>query len=326
MNFDHKDKGRFSMKIKIVVFLLTVSSNIFSIDDFDTAWNRMQIEYQSMLNQLSQTDASFFGRLVHPDWRGKSNQVKSFLLGKVDKKFLQNSVLKSSMVRHGYAKEQVFEENYLSLSQNSQVKEILKSFKEVDIGGTSRDCPLYNCNTTSLGHLYYLARVLEKTPYSLKTVVEFGAGYGPLARIAMSTMKNMTYYIIDLPEICAVQYLYLVSALGYDRVKIHHSIPSEFEKNRIHLVPVYFIDKLELEDVDLFISNFAITESTLFTQNLISEKNFFNTKVIYITGLVSSPKWVATQSLIDSIKGKFPRAARETLRGDSNFYEICGYR
>jgi len=66
---------------------------------------------------------------------------------------------------------------------------------------------------------------------------------------------------------------------------MHSEAPTEYTPGAIHLLPVFLLDHLKTEiKTDLFISTFAITETTEILQKTVINKNFFNASMCYIVG------------------------------------------
>lgn len=53
---------------------------------------------------------------------------------------------------------------------------------------------------------------------------------------------------------------------------LHDRMPESFEKGAIHLIPVFMVPEISLK-ADLFISTFALSESSQATQQMIVDKN-----------------------------------------------------
>ena len=101
----------------------------------------------------------------------------------------------------------------------------------------------------------------------ISKIVEVGGGYGGLCK-TLSILCNFDEYLhIDLPETVLIQEKYL--------------------KNFSEIYPkIKFIPCNELEDIskiDLFISNYSLSELTIETQLNYYDKTIKNSKIIYIT-------------------------------------------
>ncbi len=91
-----------------------------------------------------------------------------------------------------------------------------------------------------------------------------------------------TYIIMDLPELSALQYVYLSSIFGQGEVNfITKNI--EIEEGKINLISSdYFMSQDKEINTDTFISNWALTESGEDYQNYVLGKKFFSAENILV--------------------------------------------
>lgn len=131
-------------------------------------------------------------------------------------------------------------------------------------------------STNTIHHLYHLSRFLDKKDGSkVKTIIEWGGGYGNMAKLSFETFKNLNRYtIIDLPEFIVLQYIYLVSYYGEDNVRIVRDIKDMGDG--INLIAVNDSMSMSFDKHDMFISTWAITESSLFCQEFVDKNGFLN--------------------------------------------------
>jgi hypothetical protein len=101
-----------------------------------------------------------------------------------------------------------------------------------------------------------------------KTIVEWGGGYGLMAYFIYYYGNFDQYTIIDLPAFCTLQYLYLKQTLG------EHVVSFGKSNKPINIVPVDRVD--EVMDADLFISMWALSESSVEAMDyVINDRLFF---------------------------------------------------
>lgn len=271
-----------------------------SADTFEEMWQKMQKEY-ARLRQIENEINNFY--LVQPLWANLHRQpIINHVLGAPDKNFLNGPIV-GTMVATTISKES---ENYILKQTSPETKIKLSMFKETTFGGLKRMCPSLKCTTDSLRHLYFMARILGRKKDDIKLMVELGGGYGCLARIAKSIYPEITYIIIDLPEVLAIQSLFLPGASPEFPIKIHTQIPEQFEKGRIHLVPYYLVPKLELHNVDVFISVVALSETSEKMQNLVISKDFFGPDICYIMGQKNHPHFLNESNIVNNVKKRYP--------------------
>jgi hypothetical protein len=126
-----------------------------------------------------------------------------------------------------------------------------------------------------LGH--YFQTKNYNIPAEAETVIEYGGGYGSLAKMIWQARKkpDFTYIIIDTPLFCSLQWLYLSSILGEENVHIHTLRHGEIVKNKINILPIYYTETIPFVG-DVFIGLYSISESTEASQDLVVNKNWFD--------------------------------------------------
>lgn len=170
------------------------------------------------------------------------------------------------------------EKEILFLEQKISSRD-LKLFLQEDYVGT----PLllnskYLTSHTSIHHLYHLMKFIDKTQCDLsniKTVIEWGGGYGNMAKIFSRLKANpSTYIIIDTPLFSCIQWLYLSSVLGEKNVKLLQTPEDRIDAGKINLLPLCFLNHQKLK-ADLFISTWALSESSQFSQDYVKDQHWF---------------------------------------------------
>lgn len=273
-----------SIKYMLLFFLVTALNTHAS--NFKATWHKMQTHYATLCKQCeTNTYAKTKKQLYHPQWQKFSTQIKHLIMGEPNPNYLHFPAITATMVRFGMHIGQSFELCYLTQCINEKTKKIIAKFIEPSTANLMKECTEFNCSANALGQLFYAARVLEhNTTKGIESIVELGGGYGCLAHIFKSIIPNAKIYIIDIPELLALQYLYLTTAMPHEKIYMHTSDKiTTLHDDGIHLIPIHNIMHLELHG-DLFISNFALSEVTTYVQDMIAHKNFFNAHTCYITG------------------------------------------
>lgn len=100
-------------------------------------------------------------------------------------------------------------------------------------------------------HLYFLLFSINKKITNIKNVLEFGGGYGCMARIFFKINKKISYTIFDTKVVNLLQYYYL-KMLGMDA--------GFNQKNQF-----YLINKLpiKIKKKYLFIANWSLSETSI---------------------------------------------------------------
>jgi len=111
--------------------------------------------------------------------------------------------------------------------------------------------------------------------WDAEIIVEWGGGYGNMARIVRKVRSDVTYIIIDLPELLSLQYIYLYSVEGPESVR------TVGEDGRIERGKVNLLDSRRAclgnpkIRCDAFLSTWALTESPLQVQSAVAGEKFF---------------------------------------------------
>jgi hypothetical protein len=136
----------------------------------------------------------------------------------------------------------------------------------------------YRTSSQAIHHLYHLARFMRSTDADLSTldtVVEWGAGYGNLAKLYRRVHGGTpTQILVDLPIFSALQYLYLGTVFGRDQVQLLSRPGQAIEPGKITMVPVGLADEVTMP-ADLFISTWAISESAGAAQRYVVDRGWF---------------------------------------------------
>lgn len=270
--------------------------------------------YDALTTSIPQeTFERFDAEYCHPVWRDAKARFAGSLRRGLPEYFLDDSVLRPQMVTRGWAELQQYEEAYLA-SRPSDLGALAERFVESRVGEPHLECRRYRCSATSLGHLYYLVRILEAFPdlaTGPRTVLELGGGYGNFARVYTSLVPDARYVIVDFPEMIAVQNLFLrLNGIDTDVCATAAGVrPSE---GKISLLPVQRVEELP-GPVDVFISHFALSETSRGFQQMIAGKRFLESPRLYLTGqytgLQAGENWEAdtwiresTARLYDEVK------------------------
>ncbi len=269
-----------TFKLSLILFLhLTTQAS-----NFEQIWRDMQKCYTFLRKETNGTDIPK-KMLYHPQWQNFGLKIDNLINGKPNKHFLKNATIAGTMVRSGMNIGQTYEICFLNQCIRPETRQLLKKFNEPSHLGLQKECREWQCSSNTLGQLFYAGRILERINHNnIDSIIELGAGFGALAHIFKSAAPNVNYYIIDLPELLAIQYLYLNVSMPDEDIHIHTQTNSpDLAKKGIHLIPIHIAHKLNL-DTSIFISNFALSEATYYVQELIAQKKFFNASMVYLTG------------------------------------------
>jgi hypothetical protein len=174
----------------------------------------------------------------------------------------------------------VFKKQKEYLESSYDFKELCRLLEEDYIGAPLILDKKYLTSHNNVHHLYHLTKYFNDSKVnkkSLKIVVEWGGGYGNLAKLYNKLINNNTTYIMfDAPLFSCVQWLYLSVTLGKNKVNLITSPKQAISKGKINIIPVVFRMYYEKINADLFISTWALSESGKQNQDYVVKLNWYN--------------------------------------------------
>ncbi len=230
-------------------------------------------------NQYKTLSAFNVEKFLTPLWKEFNRRIEEKLLPVPPVDFLQVPDIRNSMFFSPNPGKYILDTQLRFIEEKTNSKKLLKKWLEEDlIGKPTLSVLKYLTSHNSIHHLFHILKFLETTKSNIdkfETIVEWGGGYGNLAKIfERMTSAFRTYIIIDTPLFSCLQWLYLSTILGNDRVFLYLKKGENLRQNSINLIPICFIDDLQLK-ADLFISTWGLSESAKFAQDFVSERNFF---------------------------------------------------
>jgi putative sugar O-methyltransferase len=157
----------------------------------------------------------------------------------------------------------------MAMSEDALIENI-DQFKENDEIGTPDKFSYDKIGKISPTTIRYIKNVFEMATLlqdtAVSRVVEVGGGYGGLCKTLSVVCNFDEYILVDLPEAVEVQRKYL------------SCFPELFAKCKF----ISCDDLEEIKDVDLFISNYALSECDYDTQVNYYDKLVSNSKFAYI--------------------------------------------
>lgn len=256
---------------------------------------------------------------ITPLWKNSNKKMEKVLLPFPRFDFLCNPELMYMMFTSSGGELMKTEVNFLE--NKIRKGDLGKIIKEEYFGSALISNDKYLSSHNSILHFYHLLKYEEKTGNRLsemESVIEWGGGYGNLARIFKRyTNKKATYIIIDTPLFSCLQWLYLSVILGENEVVIISSPNEKIVKNKINIFPLGLLKYFRL-DCDLFISTWALSESTKLSHLLVKKKNFFGARHLLMS-FQESCYYLPDASHVRSILPKETRIEKiELMR--NNFY------
>jgi hypothetical protein len=219
------------------------------------------------------------------DWSSWAGQVRKAFTERVPADFLNHPRLVATMVlgrRHG------------AQQANDRLPLIVDAFDAATARSLLRDDPIGSPNIVSreflasacrVAHVYGLAqyqKTIGSPFWSASNIVEWGGGFGTMARLIQRMNPDVTYTILDLPEILSLQYVYLASILGMDRVNLVED-RGGVAAEKINFLPSAAVTSGAIEvTAEGFLSTWALNESPVEAQQFVLDRAMFGAKRILI--------------------------------------------
>lgn len=235
---------------------------------------------RSQIPEIYQKLINFdFHLFLTPFWKEKVEELEKIIIPLIPFSFLRIKMIAYTMFVSTGGDWLKKELNYLK--EKIPERELKRILIEDYIGKPRLINAKYFTSHNSIHHLYHIIRFLKKTNCNIQNIhniIEWGGGYGNLAKIFWRfCRKKKTYIIIDLPLMSCIQWLYLATIFGEQNVNLIQNSNSLIKKEKINLLPVSFLDKYELK-ADLFISTWALTESSKFSQDYVLDHKWFDSQ------------------------------------------------
>jgi len=227
---------------------------------------RLAPQFESRYRALA--EAAPEDRTAGP-WRAYVGELERALLPVPPPDFLRLPVVMETMLPHSVRARRRQLAHLRSRRDESELARLLVE----DPVGRPALVELYPTSPNRVHQLAHVERFAECTgvePEAVRSVVEWGGGYGAMCRL-WQLLGVHTYTILDLPLVAALQWLYLASVLGEDEVVLHER-PAAPVAGRVNLMPAVASTPLA---ADLFISTWALSESPADVQDAVAAGRFF---------------------------------------------------
>ena len=194
-----------------------------------------------------------------------SNYVKKLIIEKKLSNFLRENIIQKIFFVHNRVYI-LFMLLKIIFNKNKLYKTLLI---EDNIGDPIRYFLYPNSSGNRIREVFHLLNFQNFTKISLnkiKTVLEFGGGYGNMARLFYKINKNINYKIFDTFHVNLLQYYYLTM------LKIPSSFNKKTNKNISLNYDISKCNSFNKADKKLFIANWSLSESPLKLRNKIIKK------------------------------------------------------
>ncbi len=224
---------------------------------------------------------------LEPLWATSTRTIENFFVSEFSNNFLRHPVIRSTMCIDNPRTTRTFQKQLITTTFGDKAQTYLE---ETRVGNLFISDSTFKTSGNTIHHLYHLAKLCSTTPsknLTLGTVIEWGGGYGNMARIIKKINPFATYVIFDIPVFSHIQYVYLATTLGAQHVTIFNG--DRFEPGKITLVP---LDETLLHKAtelinksltpDLFLSTWALSESNEKSKAFVREHEFFHANTLLI--------------------------------------------
>ncbi len=247
----------------------------------------LRSQFRSRLEALEKFDISHY---TTPNWKNFNEKVRAALFPEPSFAFLRNPTVMYTMFLSRGGTAMKTELDYLE--SKLKPEELQRLLAEDGTGAPLLLNSRYRTSHNTIHHLHHLIRFQERTGRalnSISSVIEWGGGYGNLAKLFTRLVgKQRTYTIIDTPLFSCLQWLYLSTIFGEENVNLIQSPQQTIQEGKINLVPVCFIPNLSLQ-AELFISTWALNESSVASQDAVTQRNWFGAKHLLLAYLENYP-------------------------------------
>lgn len=208
-------------------------------------------------------------KVIKKEWDKNRINFRNKLKSDFDYNFLKNKDIAGLMFQS--------DRNLAMKELETLDKELLNKVIEYNFSNPNLEIGDKTISTNTIHHIYHVSRYLKykKEKPKIKSALEWGGGYGNMAKLFFQIFEELeSYTIIDIPEFIVVQKLYLASYFGEENVRIINDIKDI--KSGVNLISVNDALNMKFQYNDIFISNWALTESSLYCQEFAEKSGFLN--------------------------------------------------
>jgi putative sugar O-methyltransferase len=215
-----------------------------------------------------------------PSWEKNTQEIEDIFIKGFPFSFLRNQMLKHTMFAHLPKQATQIQKKMIALHDEHAM--VSGALHEHNTGNPILNDLEYKTSGNSIHHLFHLLKFEKETNTplaSMKSVLEFGGGYGNMAKLFKKMHPDTTYTIIDIPIFSYIQYVYLQTVLGAENVVLFEN-EQRIVPGKVNIVPMHkpYLTQVaaELTDLDLFISTWALSETNKATQDMVRGYKYFN--------------------------------------------------
>lgn len=202
---------------------------------------------------------------IHPLWEQASNDIAQ-IVKENPQSFLQHPIVKNMMFCDN---DNIMRHELVELLEDKKTELLLKVWPLIStVENFGAPSLLHGYDPNTIHHVYHLNThafyIDEKIITEASHVIEFGGGYGNMARIIKQINPDCQYTLIDIPNILSIQQQYLQNTLS---TKLFETVKFTTTEQ----LP-------EIQDCDFFIANWSLSECPVSLQKKVFNTNLFNAK------------------------------------------------
>ena len=241
-------------------------------------------------------DKEIFEFLTHT-WKDYDRSIKEIIFPQPRFSFLLHRIIRESMFAVSGGKWVAEPIKFIEgLIPKARLGEILQ---EDYIGFPILINATWHTSQNTIHSFYHLMKFQKETGVAVETfntIIEWGGGYGNMAKIVKRMAPHITYIIIDLPSVSCLQWLYLATIFGENSVNMVYSPEIKIKEGKINLLPLCFLKQYRL-DADFFIAMWSLSESSKNAQDYVSMHDFFGAKHLLLGCQESGPAFPWAQDI-----------------------------
>lgn len=258
---------------------------------------------KSFLVRYKECSSFRYNRYVTSLWDNFNTKAEKAFLPSPSFSFLNDETIMLTMF--GGNK---YDEELRYLENKYKRSELASLLLEDYVGNPLLVSNKYITSFNTIRQLYLLSLYFEKTEMnisSIKTVVEWGGGYGNMAKLFIRLKKeSVTYVMTDTPLFCCLQWIYLSTVFGTRSVRLVTSAGDKIQKGKLNIIPVGLLDSFTNQlNADLFISTWGLSESSTYAQDFVAKRNWFGAEHIFL-GFQKSSHNLPTAELVGKLASK----------------------
>ena len=269
----------------------------------------------STFNQIKQSAKLIYDKLdaqpntnldfFHSEWNFFNSMISNELFPVPNEEFLNIKHVAGTMFVNTWG--DWFTSQLDFLRSKLDHRDLIYCMCEDYAGGAQQKYRLIDGITTShncIHHMYHIAKyqdITGKDMSNVNTIVEWGGGYGNLAKLITRLSGEKTYILVDSPTILTIQWLYLCSVFSPNQVNVVTMDNPKIISSKFNLLPVNCIELLNKQDIDMFISTWALSESAQKAKDFVVETDFFGAESVLMALHYDALKYTGSKTLIDAI-------------------------